>query len=91
MRKHTDQKTPNTDIFHAMNVQILVLVAGYLVLVNIYMIEFLGTKWRTFAGVIPMWGLGVTFFGVAFKLLPNWRHLCMATGILGLPSLIIML
>ena len=91
MRKHTDQKTPNTDAFHAMNVQILVFVAGYLVLVNIYMIEFVGTKWRTFAGVIPMWGLGVTFFGVAFKLLPNWRHLCMATGILGLPSLIIML
>ena len=87
-------RTPNTDTFHDMiymNVQNLILVSGYLVLVNTYMIEFLGRKWRTFAGIIPMWGLEVTFFGVAFKLLRNWRHLCIATGILDLPSLIIML
>ena len=69
----------------------MILVAGYLVLVKIYIIKLLGTKWRTFAGVIPMWGLGITFFGVVFKLLPNWRHLCIATGILSLTSLIIML
>ena len=50
-------RTPNTDTFHHvtyMILQALILAAGYLVLVNIYMIEFLGTKWRTFPGVIPM-------------------------------------
>ena len=60
-------------------------------LFNIYMVEFIGTKWRTLAGVLPTWSFGVIFFGVAFKVLPNWRHLCRVAGILGLPSLILML
>ena len=55
------------------------------------MLEYVGTRWRTIAACLPMWGLGVMMFGVVFKVLPNWRHLCITASVLGLPSFILLL
>jgi len=63
---------------------------GFLVLISVYYLEFIATKWRTIIGVIPTWAVGVTIFGFMFKLFPNWRHLCFATSILGSPFIIVL-
>jgi len=65
-------------------------LGGFLVITTMFMMEFVGTKWRTFVGLIPFWGGGVMLFGVLFKVLPNWRHLCIATGCLGAPVIVLL-
>ena len=55
------------------------------------MLEYVGTRWRTIAACLPMWGIGVMMFGVVFKFLPNWRHLCITAAVLDLPSFISLL
>ncbi|XP_057316969.1 solute carrier family 22 member 7-like isoform X3 [Hydractinia symbiolongicarpus] len=65
-------------------------LGGYLVVISVYMLEYIGTKWRTPIGLIPSWALGVTVLGGMFKLLPNWRHLCYATAALGSPFVLLL-
>ena len=63
-------------------------LGGFLVCVDIYYIEFVGTKYRTFIfNMIPPWAIGVMLLGGVFKWLPNWRYICYANLILGCPAL----
>ena len=63
---------------------------GFLVLNSIYVLEYVGTSWRSTIGFIPFWAGGVIILGGLYSLLPNWRHLCIITGALGLPFVIFM-
>jgi len=65
-------------------------LGGFLVIIQMFMLEFVGTKWRTITGVIPFWGTGVMLFGIMFKVLPNWRHLCIVTALLGAPIILLL-
>lgn len=62
-------------------------VGGVLVANYSLPMEFVGLKWRTLTGAIPFWAMGVMSLGLAAFLLPDWRHLSMATAIVGLPVL----
>uniref|UniRef100_A0A7M5VAN5 Major facilitator superfamily (MFS) profile domain-containing protein n=1 Tax=Clytia hemisphaerica TaxID=252671 RepID=A0A7M5VAN5_9CNID len=64
---------------------------GFLVVTNIYMLEFIGTKWRTLCATFPAWGMGVILFGALIKALPNWRHMCYLAAALNVPMVCISL
>ena len=67
------------------------LIIGMLVTLVCFMLEYVGTRWRTIISSLPIWGLGVMMFSVVFKFIPNWRHLCITAALLGLPSFILLL
>jgi len=64
-------------------------LGGFLVIIHLFLLEFVGTKWRTLVSLVPFWGIGVMLFGIMFKVLPNWRHLCLATGAIGTPIILL--
>ena len=64
---------------------------GVLVTVNCFMLEYIGIRWRTITTCFPTWGIGIMLFGALFKVLPNWRHLCIAAAVVGLPTSIFLL
>ena len=64
---------------------------GVLVTVNCFMLEYIGIRWRTITTCFPTWGIGIMLFGALFKVLPNWRHLCIAAAVVGLPTSILLL
>ena len=64
---------------------------GALVTVNCFMLEYIGIRWRTITTCFPTWGIGIMLFGALFKVLPNWRHLCIAAAVVGLPTSILLL
>jgi len=65
-------------------------LGGFLVLNSIYVLEYVGTSWRSAIGFIPFWASGVVILGGLYSLLPNWRHLCIASAITGAPFIIFM-
>ena len=61
-----------------------------MVLIKVAFLEFVGTEYRTIATVLPWWGLGVSLFGLLFKALPYWKHICYTTSATGIPIFILM-
>ncbi|RUS86076.1 hypothetical protein EGW08_006169, partial [Elysia chlorotica] len=65
-----------------------VAIGGIITTAFPYGMEFLPMKWRPFTATFPFWGGGVAIFTGAAYLLPNWRHLHLALGILNIPCLL---
>ena len=62
-------------------------VGGVLVANYSLPMEFVGRKWRTLTGAIPFWAMGVMSLGLGAYLLRDWRHLSIATAVIGIPLL----
>jgi len=65
-------------------------LGGFLVVNGMMQAEFVGTQYRTVISIFSVWGFGVIIFGFMFKLIPNWRHLCIATAVVSIPILILL-
>lgn len=52
--------------------------------------EYIGTAWRSSIGFIPFWASGVLVLGCVYMGLPNWRHLYILNGALGVPLLLLL-
>lgn len=61
---------------------------GLLVISQMYLIEFVGTKCRTTFMAIPSWQVGLILLGIAAQIFPNWRGLAIAMSLLGSPIFI---
>ena len=59
-----------------------------MVVINVIPMEVIGKQWRTVVGCIGFWQIGnIAFAGLAY-LIPNWRHLSLATGVISAPILL---
>ncbi|XP_071086281.1 organic cation transporter protein-like [Haliotis cracherodii] len=53
-----------------------------------HLMEFMGCKWRAVVTALPFWPVGVTLFACFGYLIPNWRYLHVASGVLSAPYLL---
>ena len=67
------------------------IIIGYGVLGNIYVLEFVGTSWRTIVGCFPFWGISTILLGGFYYLVPYWRNMYLISGLLGVPFIILMM
>ena len=65
------------------------VISGATLVVNFVIpMEIIGERWRTLCGCAGLWQLGsISFSGLAY-LIPNWRHLSLATALISAPLLL---
>ena len=75
-------------MFAVMRFLIGVACGGYLTVYFTYIVEFVGSKWRTLIVAIPAWSLEVGLFGVAAWLIRDWALLHIASAVVVSPFLL---
>ncbi|CAG7733132.1 unnamed protein product [Allacma fusca] len=59
-------------------------LGGFYCVYYIFLMEFLTPKWRTIAGCVSIWSVGIMSLALLAYLLPSWRYLTCAPSIVAL-------
>ena len=74
-------------LFAIMRCLIGICIGAIMIVVYVYPIEFLPTKWRPILSITPTWQFGVCLFALASYLIKDWYFLHLACAVLSIPSL----